>query len=155
MTTTWSKAVSDVIRGSDCASEGAGADMMCVTTRFQLKHVWQLVPMYVMYLRLRRDLHTAPGLIRHAFLIQGPRACCTISIWESERALLKFANLPAHIDVLRRSQPMCRAIWSAYWRLDGISRSAHDWPGVAAWPELTPHPIFNRLIPPVKAEVAG
>jgi len=135
--------------------EEQGPAMMCVTTRFQLKHFWQLVPMYVAYRRLRRDLDEAPGLIRQAFLIQGAHACCTLSIWESEKALLKFANRPTHIHVLRRAQPMCRAIWSAYWRLDGISRSASDWPGEAAWPDLWPHPAFNRLIPPVQAEVAG
>lgn len=43
--------------------------MMCVTTRFNLKHLWTLVPMYLMYRRLHHELDRAPGLIRYAFLV--------------------------------------------------------------------------------------
>jgi hypothetical protein len=68
--------------------------MICVTTRFRLKHVWALIPMYLTYRRMRQDLTRAPGLIRYAFLLQSPVACCTLSIWESEDALVTFTNVP-------------------------------------------------------------
>ncbi len=54
--------------------------MICVTTRFRLRHFWTLLPMYLTYRQMRRDLKQAPGLIRYAFLVQNPVACCTLSL---------------------------------------------------------------------------
>jgi hypothetical protein len=115
--------------------------MICVTTRFQLKHVWQLIPMYLTYRRMRHDLDKAPGLIRHAFLLQSPLACCTLSIWESEDALVTFTNVPRHVHAVRRAKRLCQDIWSAYWRIDAVSKYASRWegPGRGRWPELVPH----------------
>jgi hypothetical protein len=131
--------------------------MICVTTRFRLKHFWTLLPMYLTYRRLRRDLSAAPGLIRYAFLVQGPLACCTLSIWESEAALSAFANVPRHVDAVRRAKRWCRDIWSAYWRLDAISMYANQWqgPGRGKWPALESHPKYPwRLVERPQAEVA-
>lgn len=130
--------------------------MMCITTRFQLAHFWSLVPMYLMFRRMRRDLDTAPGLIRYAFLVQGFFACCTLSIWESEDAIFAFTNVPSHLDGVRYAKRHCHGIWSAYWNIDGVSKWADRWPGSQQWPQLTlrhsTHP--NRLVPLSAAEVA-
>ena len=112
--------------------------MMCVTTRFQVHRPWQLVWMYRSYRRMRRDLAAAPGLLRHAFLIQGPMACCTLSIWESREALDRFANVTSHVAAVRGAKGICREIWSAYWRLDAVSAYANSWTDCAAWPKLVP-----------------
>lgn len=129
--------------------------MMCVTTRFQIKHLWALVPMYLMYRRMHHELDRAPGLIRYAFLVQSPRACCTLSVWTSEEALMAFANNPVHIHAVRRAKRWCSDIWSAYWRLDAVSKHANRWPGMVEWPLLQPHPRFaHRLIQPSEGRVA-
>ncbi len=125
--------------------------MMCVTTRFQLKHVWALVPMYLTYRRMRRDLDSAGGLIRYAFLIQSPLACCTFSIWESEEAIVLFSNVPGHVNAVRYAKRYCRDIWSAYWTIDAVSKYAHHWQGSVRWPTLIPDPTYphgNRLVQP-------
>lgn len=123
-------------------------DMYCVTTRFRLKHFWQLLPMYLSYWRMQRDLKVAPGLIRYAFLFEGPRTLCTFSIWESEEAIKTFSNVHSHITALRKSKLTCQAIWSAYWSLDAISKHASSWHDVRPWPPLTCHPKHShRLIP--------
>ena len=123
--------------------------MICVTTRFRLRRAWHLVPMYLAFRAMRADLDAAPGLIRYAFLVEGPLACCALSIWESEAALERFANVPRHIAALRRAhQRWCRDVWSGYWRFDAVSRSADRWPGPVPWPALTAHPTHrNRLVP--------
>jgi hypothetical protein len=127
--------------------------MMCVTTRFQLKHFWDLLPMYLAYRRMRGDLRKAPGLIRYAFLLQSPVAFCTLSVWESENALERFANVSSHVHALRYAKRQCRDIWSAYWRIDAISRHANQWQGAAGWPELVPHATHpNRLVQPLAPE---
>jgi hypothetical protein len=132
--------------------------MICVTTRFCLKHFWMLVPMYLTYRRLQRDISQAPGLIRHAFLVQSPVACCTLSVWESEAALVAFSNVPDHVNAVRHAKYWCRDIWSAYWRLDAISKYANQWqgPGQADWPQLVPHPDSPwRLVPSSSLEGVG
>ena len=122
--------------------------MICVMTRFRLNHVRHLVSMYLAFRGMRTDLDAAPGLVRFAFLVEGPHACYTLSIWESEAALERFANVPSHIAALRCAQGWCREIWSSYWQLDAVSRSAQEWPGPASWPTLTAHPAHpNRLVP--------
>lgn len=122
--------------------------MYCVTTRFRLKYFWQLFPLYLTYWRMQQDLKVAPGLIRHAFLFESPRAFCTFSVWESEEAIKIFSNVSSHIAVVRKSKRMCQAIWSAYWSLDAISKHASTWPGGQPWPPLTRHPKHaHRLIP--------
>lgn len=124
--------------------------MICVTTRFRLKHFWMLWPMYLTYRRMRRDLNQAPGLIRYAFLVQSPVACCTLSLWESEADLVTFSNVPNHVNAVRSAKYWCRDIWSAYWRIDAISKYASQWqgPGQGQWPTLIPHPVYPwRLVP--------
>jgi heme-degrading monooxygenase HmoA len=127
--------------------------MICVMTRFRLRRVRHLISMYLAFRAMRPDLDAAPGLVRYAFLVEGPRACYTLSIWESEAALERFANVPGHITALRRAQRWCREIWSGYWQLEAVSRSAQQWPGPASWPPLVAHPTHpNRRVPVAKAE---
>lgn len=126
--------------------------MICVTTRFHLKHFWTLLPMYLTYRRMWSELKEAPGLIRFAFLVQSPVACCTFSIWESEDALVKFSNVPNHVKAVRSAKHWCRDIWSAYWHLDAVSKYAQEWrgqgQGQGQWPTLMPHVDFPwRLVP--------
>lgn len=127
--------------------------MYCVTTRFRLNHFWQMLPLYFAYWRMQRDLRIAPGLIRHAFLFEGPGTFCTLSLWESEEAIQAFSNVRSHIAALRKSKRMCQAIWSAYWSLDAISTYASTWPGEKPWPPLVRHPKHaHRLIPLVQKD---
>jgi heme-degrading monooxygenase HmoA len=127
--------------------------MICVMTRFRLSHVRHLVSMYLALRGMRADLKAAPGLVRYAFLVEGPRTCYTLSIWESEAALERFVNVRSHIAALRRAQHWCDDIWSGYWRLDAVSRSAQEWPGQVPWPVLVAHPTHpNRLVPAATGE---
>lgn len=121
--------------------------MICITTRFGLKHWWDLVPMYRHLWRMEQDLREAPGLLRHTFAVAGPRACFTLSVWRDEAAVQAFTNRPSHVRAVRYAKQTCAAIWSAYWRLDALSAFAHDWPG-DPWPPLQPHPqMKHRLVP--------
>jgi hypothetical protein len=132
--------------------------MICVTTRFRLRHFWMLLPMYLTYRQMHRDLKQAPGLIRYAFLLQNPLACCTLSLWESEDAIINFSNVPNHVNAVRRAQRWCRDIWSAYWHIDAVSKYSNQWegPGQGHWPTLIPHSVFPwLLVPPSLGERVG
>lgn len=129
--------------------------MICVTTRFRLRHFWTLLPMYLTYSRMRRDLNHAPGLIRHAFLLQNPVVCYTLSLWESEESIVSFSNVPNHIHAVRHAKRWCRDIWSGYWHIDAVSKYASRWQGhgLGQWPALVPHPVYPwRLVPPSRLE---
>jgi hypothetical protein len=120
--------------------------MVCVTTRFRLRHPWDLARMYFAYLRMRQELRTAPGLLRHAFLIQSPVSCLTMSVWESEEAHMKFSSGATHVAAVRLAMRLCPDIWSAYWRLDALSRSANRWQGIREWPRFRQHHIYPHLL---------
>jgi heme-degrading monooxygenase HmoA len=121
--------------------------MICVMTRFRLSRWWHLAAIYLDYRRMRPDLSAAPGLIRHAFMLQNPLTCYTFSIWESERALRGFSNTSAHVHGVRLAHRVCCDIWSSYASIDAISKSAQSWPGEASWPTLVPHALLrNRLV---------
>lgn len=118
--------------------------MMCVTTRFRLKHCWNLLPMYLAYWRMRGDLRRAPGLIRHCFLLQSPVACCTVSIWESRAALLEYSGAINHVNAVRYAKRSCKETWSACWQIDAVSKYSNEWQGYGQghWPTLHPHPVY-------------
>ncbi len=129
--------------------------MLCVTTRFRLRTPWSLLAMYRAYRRMQRDLETASGLLRHAFLIQSPVAVCTLSVWASQDALDRFANARSHVTAVRYAKRACSEIWSAYWRLDAVSGYAREWTGQAAWPPLVPHAEQPwRLVEPSRHRAA-
>lgn len=121
---------------SKAMDHDGGGELVCVTTRFHLKHPWQLLALYVAYRHLKPDLRAVPGLIRYAFLLEGPVACCILSIWASEQTLIAFSNVPSHIQAVRRAKRLCRHIWSMYWRIHATSPFATQWPGVVPWPPL-------------------
>lgn len=104
--------------------------------------------MFIEYLHMRPDLVATPGLIRYAFLVQNPWCCYTLSIWETESALAQFANVPSHLRSLRHSKRWCSEIWSSYWRLDAVSGTASQWPGLVTWPSLmwTKYHHGSRLV---------
>jgi hypothetical protein len=82
-------------------------------------------------------------------MVQSPRVCFTLSVWESEAAIVAFSNVPSHIYAVRGAHAWCRQIWSAYWKLDAISRHAQSWEGTTDWPALVRHPeLAHRLIDP-------
>ena len=115
--------------------------MICVTTRFRLRRPWQMLWMYWSFRRMQRDLaaaHESHGLLRHAFLMESPTVFVTLSIWESQEALDRFANVSSHVAAVRGAKGVCRDIWSAYWRLDAMSAYATAWSGGADWPVLVP-----------------
>lgn len=121
--------------------------MLCVTTRFHLRHFWQLIPIYILYRSMLSDLKAAHGLIRYTFLIESPGVCYTLSIWESQQDMEKFSNVSYHIHAVRRAKKLCQGIWSAYWHLDAVSKYANMWSGYPIWPALTSYPsIPYRLV---------
>jgi hypothetical protein len=127
--------------------------MYCITTRFHLKHWWDLLPIYLSYRKMLPDLRSAPGLLRYAFLLESPTVCCTLSIWQSEAAIIHFSNVRSHITALRQAKRLCQHIWSAYWQIDAFSKFAIAWPGLVPWPPLVEHPLYpHRLIPDLKED---
>lgn len=128
--------------------------MICVTTRFQLKSLWHLLPFLMSYWRMRPDLVRTSGLLRHALLMENPSTWFAFSVWASDEAMSEFANMRSHIAAQRGARRWCRAIWSGYWRLDALSKYAHDWPGTVEWPEMSPHSWHpNRVVQPSKRRV--
>ncbi len=96
---------------------------------------------------MQRGLTESPGLIRYTFLIESPVACCTFSIWDSEASLPYLSRYaPSHVSAVRQAKRPCRDIWSAYWRIDAISKTANRWEGPDRWPAMVSHPVHPHLL---------
>lgn len=102
----------------------------CVITRMRLQRPWHVVSAYRAYRALRRAAQRrhVPGLLKTAFLIEGARTCCNLSVWEGEPVF--SAHLPEHVDAVnaifaRLAYDEARGpeLWSTTWRLDAISHN--------------------------------
>ena len=109
----------------------------CMLTRFGLRSLWSLVPFYLAYRRVRGEARSIPGLLRTAFLIEGPRTCYTLSIWQNDSAIHAFGSLPGHVRAARAAfgrtwrKDVNRAeIWSAQFRLWAVSCHNLQWEGL-------------------------
>jgi hypothetical protein len=116
----------------------------CVLTRFQLRSVWWLVPFYLAYRRTRQETHGLKGLLKTAFLIEGPRTCYTLSIWAEDSAIIAFGTRArSHIDAANASfagtadrETGRPGIWSAQFKLWSISCTNLNWAGLDLEPVL-------------------
>lgn len=103
----------------------------CVITRFHLRSVWSLPWMWLAYLRIRWEARQIQGLLRTAFLVEGPRTCYLFSIWADDRAIKEFGTrVDTHVQAARLSfqrtfnRRRKRAeVWSTQWRLWGVSNN--------------------------------
>jgi hypothetical protein len=64
------------------------------------------------YRRVRRQAAVVDGLLKTAFLIEGPRTCYTLSLWRDDGAIAEFGTrVRAHIDA-------ANAAFGPTWRKD-------------------------------------
>lgn len=105
--------------------------IVCVLTRFGLRHPFYLLPTYIDYHRTLKHSHRIPGLLRSAFLIENLTICYSLSIWSRWDDIPHFGtHVPYHVDVARRvfgrvfmSKHGGPEIWSTKWRLTTISNN--------------------------------
>lgn len=105
----------------------------CVITRFGLRSARYLLPTYLDYRRVVREVLQVqtPGLLRSAFLIENPTTCYSVSIWDSRTAIPIFGTrVPYHVSAARRvfgrvrfSKDRGPEVWSTKWRLATVSNN--------------------------------
>lgn len=125
--------------------------VVCVITRFGLRHPWQLLPMFLDYRRVLRDARRAgsPGLLRGAFLIENLRACYSVSIWRDIEAIPHFGtDVPRHVEVARGAFGRFRyergrgpELWSTTWKLTSISNNLN-------WDDFDLRNVLSDVRPP-------
>jgi hypothetical protein len=111
----------------------------CVITRFGLQRAGQLLPTYLDFRRVQEEARGAatPGLLRSAFLVEGPRTCYSLSLWTEQNAIPVFgADVPSHVDAARRVMGRLELdpdrgpeLWSTKWRLVSVSNNL-NWSGL-------------------------
>lgn len=69
-----------------------------------------------------------PGLLKATFLIEDPRTCYSVSVWDREPVFSAFVQ--EHIDAVNKvfahlayDEARGPELWSTTWRLDGISHN--------------------------------
>jgi hypothetical protein len=115
----------------------------CLLTRFRLRSAWSLIPFYLAFRRVRRNAQSVSGLLQAVFLIEDLHTCYTMSFWKDECAIVRFSNIGAHIRAANSAfgptyrRDLNRAeIWSAQFRLWGVSCHNLNWEGFDLQPIL-------------------
>lgn len=119
--------------GTTYGDRRVDSPVVCVLTRFGLDHPRSILPMYREFGRVVRDVRRTetPGLLRASFLVESPRACYSLSIWDSEESIPVFgANVESHVQAARRGFRRLRVdpdrsvqLWSTKWRLHSVSNN--------------------------------
>jgi|GEM_PF-2665009 len=107
--------------------------ILCVITRFGLRSARYLLPTYLDYRRVLKQVKATEtrGLLRSAFLIENSRTCYSLSIWSNWSAIPLFgSNVPYHVAAARRvfgrvsfHKDRGPEIWSTKWRLVSMSNN--------------------------------
>lgn len=107
--------------------------IVCVITRFGLRSARHLLPTYLDYRRVVREVGESGtrGLLRSSFLVEGPTACCSLSIWSDIDAIPRFGtNVPGHVQAanavfgrLAIDRERGPELWSTKWRLVSVSNN--------------------------------
>lgn len=124
-------------RPSATSYERLETQVSCVITRFRLRSPFSLIRFYRAYRRIRRQAREIDGLLRTAFLVEGPRTCYTFSLWRDDRAILQFNTLVrSHVQAANgafghtfRKDLQRPEIFSAQFRLDAVSHNL-NWEGL-------------------------
>jgi hypothetical protein len=106
----------------------------CVLTRFNVRSLWSLIRFYLAYRAIKYEAQSIPGLLVTAFLIEGPRTCCTLSIFSNPEAIGDFnVKIRSHITAANASFRHLRfasgrpQLWSAQFHLAAISSKNFRW----------------------------
>jgi len=105
--------------------------IICVLTRFGLRHPFQLVRTYLDYRHTLRKSANTPGLLRSAFFIENLKTCYNFSIWSNFAAIPAFNTaVPDHIHAARgvfgrmtMSTYGGPELWSTKWQLSSVSNN--------------------------------
>ena len=117
-------------------SESPDFSVWCVITRMRMRRPWHVVIAYRRYRRVRSAAarRRPPGLLKSAFLVEGPLTCFSLSLWDREPQLSAF--VPEHIAVVNTTFGSLREcpdggpeLWSTTWQLLGASRNLR-WSGL-------------------------
>lgn len=99
------------------AASSPDAEPMALVTFIELRSVWSL-PRFEWYSRqIQRQLAGSPGLVGYSFRARLPRSYWTLSVWESNRDLLRFVRTKPHARVMGILPPHTRRFASERWRL--------------------------------------
>ena len=120
--------------------------IVCVLTRFGLRHPFFLLLTYLDYRRTLKQARQTPGLLRAAFLIENLTTCYSLSIWSRWDDIPYFGtHVPYHVDVARRvfgrvsmSNRGGPEIWSTKWQLTSISNNLN-------WDDFDLRSIIARM----------
>ncbi len=127
---------------SDREITGAGyarvdTSVSCMLTRFRLRSIFSLLKFYFAFRKVRDASRNIDGLLKALFLVEDLHTCYTLSLWKDDLAIVDFGNVREHIDAANsalgatyRKDLNRLEIWSAQFRLWGVSSHNLSWQGL-------------------------
>lgn len=116
---------------------------LAVTTRSHLRSVLFFLPMLRWSLKIRRQLREAPGCVRFASIIMGPRDFWTITVWKNRDKMMDFMRSGEHEDIMWEFSHWLDSFWLMRWR--PTAEEHGDWKGLKlAQRKALPSPAPER-----------
>lgn len=117
--------------------ERVDATVSCVLTRFRLRSALWLLPFYLEYRRVRREASQVGGLLSAVFMVENPRTCYSLSLWNDDHAIVDFGTrVRSHVSAANqafgrtyRRDLRGSEICSTQWRLWAVSNNL-AWDGL-------------------------
>ena len=109
-------------------SVAAPSRLIAVTTRSRLRSLRFLPVMLLATWRVRRQLGRAPGIVRWASVVAGPREFWTLTVWRSRHDMQEFMRSGAHGEIMWQLPRWLRSFWLMRWRPG--ERELGSWAGV-------------------------
>ena len=100
-------------------------------TRFRVRSVLHMPLFYWAFRTIRFEAKRAvPGFVEAVFVLESPRVCYTLSLWENDGAIRDFNKLASHIGAanwaivrLSRERSTRPELCSFHWHLWAASRN--------------------------------
>lgn len=123
--------------GDDIGYDRVQSEASCVISRFRTKSLLETLRMFWRFRAIERQASDVAGLAATFFVFSGFRTFLTISIWKNDLAVLKFVEKGRlHVDAANSyfsrniRGRIAPDVWSAQFRLCGVSPHNLRWPGL-------------------------
>lgn len=113
------------------------SEASCVISRFSTTSLFETLRMYWRFRTIERRAAEVAGLAATYFVFSGFRTFLTISIWKDDLAVMNFVEVgKVHVKAANSyfsrniSRGIAPDVWSAQFRLCGVSPHNLRWPGL-------------------------
>lgn len=94
--------------------------MIVSTAQLRLKSVFKLLPALRLSASIIKEMQKAPGFRGHKAGPRGLLTLCTITLWDSEEAMMHFVRSGTHLEAMKQTASLARSARATHWQGDSL-----------------------------------